>query len=184
MYWQPEIETLAPEALRSLQLTRLRASLAQAARSPFYAKRFAELGLNPEDIKSLDDLNRLPFTTKGDLRAGYPYGLLAVARDQAVRLHASSGTTGTPTAVLHTAADLEAWTQLVARSLYMAGLRANDVFQNLVGYGLFTGGLGMHYGAERLGCLVVPSGTGNSLRQVTLMRQLGTSAVHIIPSYA
>jgi len=184
MYWQPEIETLAHEALRDLQLTRLRASLAQAARAPFYARRFAELGLNPGDIKSLDDLARLPFTTKGDLRAGYPYGLLAVERDQAVRLHASSGTTGTPTAVVHSAADLEGWTQLVARSLYMAGLRPSDVFQNLVGYGLFTGGLGMHYGAERLGCLVVPSGTGNSLRQVTLMRQLGTSAVHIIPSYA
>ncbi len=184
MYWQPEIETLAPEALKALQLTRLRASLAQAAHAPFYAKRFAELDLHPEDLTSLDDLTRLPFTTKNDLRAGYPYGLMAVERDQAVRLHASSGTTGTPTAVLHTAADLEGWTQLVARSLYMAGLRASDVFQNLVGYGLFTGGLGMHYGAERLGCLVVPSGTGNSLRQVTLMRQLGTSAVHIIPSYA
>ena len=184
MYWQPEIETLAPEELRALQLTRLRASLAQAARAPFYARRFSELGLNPQDIKSLDDLARLPFTTKSDLRAGYPYGLLAVERDQAVRLHASSGTTGTPTAVVHSAEDLEGWTQLVARSLYMAGMRASDVFQNLVGYGLFTGGLGMHYGAERLGCLVVPSGTGNSLRQVTLMRQLGTSAVHIIPSYA
>lgn len=184
MYWQPEIETLDPEALKALQLTRLRASLAQAARAPFYARRFAELGLDPGDIKSLDDLARLPFTTKNDLRAGYPYGLLAVEREQAVRLHASSGTTGTPTAVVHSAADLESWTQLVARSLYMAGLRASDVFQNLVGYGLFTGGLGMHYGAERLGCLVVPSGTGNSLRQVNLMRQLGTSAVHIIPSYA
>ena len=184
MYWQPEIETLAPEALRELQLIRLRASLLQAARSPFYARRFAELGLDPADIRGLDDLARLPFTTKSDLRAGYPYGLLAVERDQAVRLHASSGTTGTPTAVVHTQRDLEAWTQLVARSLFMAGLRAGDVFQNLVGYGLFTGGLGMHYGAERLGCLVVPSGTGNSLRQVSLMRQLGTTAVHIIPSYA
>ncbi|MFH1059992.1 MAG: phenylacetate--CoA ligase [Pseudomonadota bacterium] len=184
MYWQPEIETIAPENLRALQLTRLRASVTQAAKSPFYAQRFADLRLTPADVRCLDDLKHLPLTGKDDLRGAYPWGMLAVERDEVVRLHASSGTTGTPTAVLHTASDLDGWTELVARSLHMAGARKSDVFQNLVGYGLFTGGLGLHYGAERLGSLVVPSGTGNSRRQVALMRQLGTTVIHLIPSYA
>ncbi|MFH1034370.1 MAG: phenylacetate--CoA ligase [Pseudomonadota bacterium] len=184
MFWEKDIELIGPEGLKALQLTRLRATLEQARRAPFYQKRLASLGLGPESIKSLDDVRRLPFTSKEDLRAGFPYEFLAVHRDEVVRLHASSGTTGTPTAVYHTQADLDTWSNLVARCLYMAGLRRADVFQNLTGYGLFTGGLGLHYGAERLGAMVIPSGAGNSRRQVSLMRQFGTTALHIIPSYA
>jgi len=141
-------------------------------------------GISPEDIRSLEDLRRIPFTTKEDLRRGFPYGFLAVPKDEVVRLHASSGTTGTPTVVYHTRRDLEVWADLVARCLYMVGMRKEDVFQNMMSYGLFTGGLGLHYGAERIGALVIPSGAGNSRRQITLMRQFGTTAIHIIPSYA
>jgi phenylacetate-CoA ligase len=184
MYWEKDIELISPADLAALQLTRLRATLEQALAAPFYQRRLGGLGLGPGSIKSLDDLRRLPFTSKEDLRAGFPYGFLAVHKDEVVRLHASSGTTGTPTAVYHTQRDLDTWSNLVARCLYMAGVRRSDVFQNLTGYGLFTGGLGLHYGAERLGCMVIPSGAGNSRRQVTLMRQFGTTVLHIIPSYA
>jgi phenylacetate-CoA ligase len=182
MYWQEEIETLPRPELERLQGERLAQSVARAKAAPFYAERLA--GVRPESLKSPRDVARLPFTTKDDLRAAFPYGLLAAPQSQAVRLHASSGTTGAPTAVYHTKRDLQTWADLVARSLYMAGVRPGDVFQNLVGYGLFTGGLGMHYGAERLGALVIPAGTGNSRRQVALMRQFGTTCAHLIPSYA
>lgn len=184
MFWEKEIELLEADQLRRLQVKRLRSTLEQALQAPFYAKRLGELGLGPDSIKSLDDLRRLPFTTKDDLRSGFPYAHLAVPKEEVVRLHASSGTTGTPTAVYHTMQDLDTWANLVARCLFMAGVRKSDVFQNLTGYGLFTGGLGLHYGAEKVGCMVIPSGAGNSRRQVTLMRQFGTSAIHIIPSYA
>jgi phenylacetate-CoA ligase len=182
MYWQPDVETLPRPDLERLQARRLAESVARALKAPYYAERLA--GVRPESLKSPRDVRRLPFTTKDDLRAAFPYGLLAAPRSQAVRLHASSGTTGAPTAVYHTKRDLGAWANLVARSLYMAGVRPGDVFQNLVGYGLFTGGLGMHYGAERLGALVIPAGTGNSRRQVALMRQFGATCAHLIPSYA
>ena len=184
MYWDKGIELIDPAELRALQVKRLRVTVGLAARAPFYAERLRALGLGPEDIRGLDDLRRLPLTDKNDLRAGFPYQFLAVDRDEVVRLHASSGTTGAPTAIYHSQVDLNVWTGLVARSLYMAGVRRADVFQNLVGYGLFSGGLGLHYGAERLGCLVIPSGTGNSRRQVSLMRQFATTVMHIIPSYA
>jgi phenylacetate-CoA ligase len=182
MYWQPDLETIAPSDLAPLQAKRLAQTVAWAKAAPFYKEGLA--AIDPDYIKSPDDVRRLPFTTKDDLRSAFPFGHLAVGKSKAVRLHASSGTTGTPTAVYHTKRDLQNWANLVARSLFMAGVRPGDVFQNVVGYGLFTGGLGMHYGAERLGALVIPAGTGNSRRQIALMRQFRTSVAHIIPSYA
>ncbi|MEW6440173.1 MAG: phenylacetate--CoA ligase [bacterium] len=184
MFWEKEIELLPRDGLKALQLERLAQTAAQAGRAPFYRKVFAEQRLSPESVRTLDDLRRFPFTTKEDLRAAFPYGFLAVPREEVTRVHVSSGTTGIPTAVYHTRKDLETWADLVARCLFMAGVRKADVFQNCMGYGLFTGGLGLHYGAERLGALVVPAGVGNSRRQITLMRQFGATAVHIIPSYA
>lgn len=182
MFWQKDLETISKNDLAALQAQRLAQTVAWAKAAPFYKDRLA--GVNAESIKSPEDVRRLPFTTKDDLRGAFPFGHLAVPKSQAVRLHASSGTTGTPTAVYHTKRDLQNWANLVARSLFMAGVRPGDVFQNVVGYGLFTGGLGMHYGAERLGALVIPAGTGNSRRQIALMRQFGVSAAHLIPSYA
>lgn len=181
--WDP-LEFASPEELRALQRERLRATIAQAARAPGYTRRFAALGLGPESVRDLDDLQRFPFTTKQDLRDGYPYGFLAAPRQQVVRMHHSSGTTGTAIAVFHTAGDIERWARLIARCLWMVGLRPGDVFQNMMSYGLFTGGLGLHYGAEKLGALVIPTGAGNSRRQLEFMRTFETAAIHIIPSYA
>ena len=160
MFWQKDIELMPPEQLRELQTTRLRRSVAQAKKSPFYAKALA--GVEPQSLNSPEDVRSLPFTVKKDMREHFPYGFLAVPRSQVVRLHASSGTTGTPTAILHSKADLRSWANLMARGLYMTGVRPSDVFQNLTGYGLFSGGLGMHYAAERLGTMVIPAGAGNS----------------------
>jgi len=184
VYWNRELETLAPEALEALQVERLRWTVAQASGSPFYGKVFAERAVRPESIKGLQDIRRLPFTTKDDLRAQFPYGLLAVDRRETIRLHVSSGTTGQATVVLHSRRDIENWADLVARCMYMTGVRADDVFQNLTGYGLFTGGLGFHYGSEKLGALTIPSGAGNTKRQIHLMQQFGTTVIHLIPSYA
>jgi phenylacetate-CoA ligase len=178
------IETTSPDALRALQLERLRWSVGQAAKSQHYAKVFAGLGLGPGSLHSLDDLGRFPLTGKQDLRDSYPFGFLAVPKDRVVRLHHSSGTTGLATAVFHTAGDIEAWAELVARCLHMVGLRRGDVFQNMMSYGLFTGGLGLHYGAEKLGAFVIPIGAGGSQRQVEFMRIFRAAAIHIIPSYA
>jgi phenylacetate-CoA ligase len=183
VYWDASIETLKPAELEKLQLERLRATLARAASSPFYRQRLQEAGLAPADLTSLEDIRRLPLTTKDELRARGLEMLTAPLTDM-VRLHASSGTTGQATVIYYTRADIETWADLVARSLYMAGMRASDVFQNMMGYGLFTGGLGLHYGAERLGALTIPAGAGNRVRQVRLMQQFRTTAVHIIPSYA
>ena len=179
-----EMEFATAEALRSTQLERLRWSIAQAARSPHYGKVFAEQGLGPESLRTLDDVRRFPLTEKQALRDSYPFGLLAVPKEEVVRLHHSSGTTGMATAVLHTAGDIERWADLVARCLHMVGMRKGDVFQNMMTYGLFTGGLGLHYGAEKLGAFVIPMGAGNSRRQIEFMRIFGTTAIHIIPSYA
>jgi phenylacetate-CoA ligase len=140
--------------------------------------------LRPEDIKTLDDLRKIPFTTKNDLRENYPFGMAAVPLEETVRLHSSSGTTGNPTVVLHTQRDLDQWAEAVARCLYMVGLRKSDVFQNSSGYGMFTGGLGFQYGAERLGMLTVPAAAGNTLRQIKFITDFGTTALHAIPSYA
>ena len=153
-------------------------------KSPFYQKRFAEAHLSPEDIRSLDDLRKIHFTTKQDLRDNYPFGLAAVPMSEVVRLHSSSGTTGTPTVILHTQKDLDEWANAVARCLYMVGLRRGDVFQNSSGYGMFTGGLGFQYGAERLGMLTVPAAAGNTKRQIKFITDFGTTALHAIPSYA
>ncbi len=136
------------------------------------------------DLNSLLQLEKLPLTTKEDLRENWPYGFLAVSKDELVRMHSSSGTTGRATVIFHTANDLQEWTNLLARCMYMTGVRKPDVFQNMMTYGLFTGGLGFHYGAERIGALVIPAGAGNSKRQIQLMRDFGTTVIHIIPSYA
>ena len=150
----------------------------------FLQKRFAEHHLKPDDIRSLDDLSKIPFTTKQDLRDNYPFGLSTVPLSQVVRLHSSSGTTGTPTVILHTQRDLDEWANAVARCLYMVGLRPGDIFQNSSGYGMFTGGLGFQYGAERLGMLTVPAAAGNTKRQIKFITDFGTTALHAIPSYA
>lgn len=183
MYYDPA-EALSREELRRLQGERLRAVVENALRSPFYRERLKQAGVGPEDIRSADDVRRLPFTTKDDLRSQYPYGLLCRPLPEFTRLHASSGTTGTPTAVFYTPADLDQWASLVARCMHCVGMRKEDVFQNMSGYGLFTGGLGIHYGAEKLGCLTIPAGAGNSKRQIKLIRDFQVTAVHIIPSYA
>ena len=166
------------------QLTRLKRVVAQAGKSPFYAERLKQAGVNADSITSLDDVRRLPFTTKNDLRENYPTGLLCVPQSEVVRMHCSSGTTGTPVAICHTQNDLNSWSDLMARAMYMTGVRREDVFQNMSGYGLFTGGLGIHYGAERLGCMTIPAGAGNSRRQIKLVKDFKTTVVHILPSYA
>ncbi len=183
MYWDQALETLKPDQWRELQLTRLRETLQRAARSPFYQERLAEAQVSAADLQSLEDLHKIPLTTKQDLRAR-GQDMLTVPLTELVRLHASSGTTGQATVIYYTRADLEAWAELLARSMYMTGVRPGDVFQNMMGYGLFTGGLGFHYGAERLGCLTIPAGAGNSKRQIQLLRDFQTTAVHIIPSFA
>lgn len=182
-YFNPEIETMSREEIKKLQLERLQKTVRHCMNSPFYKKRFEEAGLKPEDIKTLDDVRKIPFTTKQDLRDTYPFGLASVPLSECVRLHSSSGTTGNPTVILHTQKDLDEWANAVARCLWMVGLRPDDVFQNSSGYGMFTGGLGFQYGAERLGMLTVPAAAGNSLRQIKFIKDFGTTAIHAIPSY-
>ena len=183
--YEAEIETMPRERLRALQLERLGHVLHQAAASmPFYAKTFAEAGLRPEDIASHDDVARLPFTTKADLRRHYPFGFLAKPINEIRRLHASSGTSGRPTVVGYSARDLDTWAGLMARSLAAAGVRPGDIVHNAYGYGLFTGGLGAHDGAERLGCTVVPASGGNTGRQVRLLVDFGARVLCATPSYA
>lgn len=184
MYLHKELETLTRIQIENLQLERLKKTVRQCMNSPFYKKRFDDLHLKPEDIRSLDDLYKIPFTTKQDLRDNYPFGLSTVPMEKVVRLHSSSGTTGTPTVILHTQCDLDEWANAVARCLYMVGLRAGDIFQNSSGYGMFTGGLGFQYGAERLGMLTVPAAAGNTKRQIKFITDFGTTALHAIPSYA
>ena len=183
MYWEPELEILDRPRLARLQVERLNASLRQAVKAPYYGRdaelqRWAASGL-----PSIEAIRELPFTTKENLRSDYPWGFLAGDQREVVRLHSSSGTTGNPTVVYHNRHDLASWANLMARSLYCAGVRDTDVFQNISGYGLFTGGLGFQYGVERLGCLSIPAGAGNSLRQIKLMRDFGTTVIHAIPSY-
>ena len=179
MYLHPEFETLTRSELEVLQTERLRATIKQCMNSPFYRKRFEESHIRPEEIKNLDDLRKIPFTTKQDLRDNYPFGLAAVPMEEVVRLHSSSGTTGTPTVILHTQRDLDEWANAVARCLYMVGLRPGDIFQNSSGYGMFTGGLGFQYGAERLGMLTVPAAAGNTKRQIKFITDFGTTALQM-----
>ena len=184
MYLHPEMETLTRPEIEKLQLERLQKTVRHCMNSPFYKKRFEDNHLKPEDIRSLNDLRKIPFTTKQDLRDTYPFGMAAVPLEKAVRLHSSSGTTGNPTVILHTQKDLDEWANAVARCLYMVGLRPGDIFQNSSGYGMFTGGLGFQYGAELLGALTVPAAAGNTVRQIKFIRDFGTTSMHAVPSYA
>ncbi|HOD35232.1 MAG TPA: phenylacetate--CoA ligase [Syntrophales bacterium] len=184
MYWEKDIETLPREKLEAVQLERLKNTLQRAAKSPHYGGVFREKGFDPTKLNSLQDVRNIPLTTKEDLRASWPYGLVAVSKDELVRMHSSSGTTGRATVIFHTMKDIQEWANLMARCMYMTGVRKGDVFQNMMTYGLFTGGLGFHYGAEKIGALVIPAGAGNSKRQIQLMRDFETTFIHIIPSYA
>jgi phenylacetate-CoA ligase len=178
------IETARPEALRALQLERLQWSLQHAYDNvPHYRRKFDAAGVNPGDCRSLEDLARFPFTTKADLRDTYPFGLFAVPMDRIVRIHASSGTTGKPTVVGYTAKDIDTWAQLMARSIRAAGARPGDKVHVAYGYGLFTGGLGAHYGAERLGLAVIPLGGGMTERQVQLIQDFKPDIIMVTPSY-
>ncbi|HEX7629503.1 MAG TPA: phenylacetate--CoA ligase [Candidatus Methylomirabilis sp.] len=185
MYWEPDNECMHREELEQLQLERLQATLNRVyGRVPFYRKKFDELGVAPEDVASLADLARLPFTTKADLHDNYPYGLFAVPMREVVRIHASSGTTGTPTVVGYTRNDIRTWSNLVARVITMGGVTKDDVIQIAFGYGLFTGGFGLHYGAERIGASVIPASSGNTARQIKIMQDFKTTALVSTPSYA
>jgi len=184
MYWEKEIETMDRANLAKMQAARLGETLARAKKSTHYEKVFKDQGVDTDRIRTAADIAMLPLTTKEDLREQWPYGFLACSRDELIRMHSSSGTTGRATVIFHTGGDIAAWTNLLARSMYMTGMRRSDVFQNMMTYGLFTGGLGFHYGAEKIGALVIPAGAGNSKRQIQLMRDFDTSVIHIIPSYA
>ncbi len=178
------IETASRDELAALQLERMKWSLRHAYENvPFYRRKFDEAGVHPDDLKSLEDLAKFPFTTKQDLRDNYPFGMFAVPREQVVRIHASSGTTGKPTVVGYTKRDIETWATVMARSIRAAGTRPGDVVHVAYGYGLFTGGLGAHYGAERLGCTVVPASGGMTARQVTLIEDFGATTIMVTPSY-
>lgn len=178
------IEKASVDELRSLQLQRLRWSLGHSYQNvAFYRESFDKAGIHPSDIKSLNDLEKLPFTTKSDLRDNYPFGLFAVPRTDVVRIHASSGTTGKPTVVGYTRNDIDAWANVVARTIRAAGGRPGDILHNAYGYGLFTGGMGAHYGAERLGCTVVPMSGGQTAKQVQLIQDFKPRIITVTPSY-
>ena len=178
MIWNPNKECMSRDEMHALQSKRLQKLVNYVYHNtPFYRNKMQAMDIAPEDIESIDDIVKLPFTTKQDLRDNYPYGLASVPMDKVVRLHSSSGTTGNPTVVLHSQRDLDEWANAVARCLHMVGLRPNDVFQNSSGYGMFTGGLGFQYGAERLGMLTVPAAAGNSLRQIKFIKDFGQMAL-------
>ena len=185
MYWDREFETMPREKIRELQLERLRATLDRVYNNvPFYKKAMDERGIKPSDIKSINDVRKLPFTIKQDLRDNYPFGLFAVPMEDVVRVHASSGTTGKPTVVGYTQNDIDTWSVLIARALTMVGAGKGDVVQNGYGYGLFTGGMGVHYGAEKIGATVVPISGGNTGRQLMLMQDFSSTVLTCTPSYA
>lgn len=185
MIWDEEFETLPREALEALQSKRLRSLVERVyATVPAYRKKMDEAGVKPEHIKSIDDLKLLPFTTKDDLRDNYPFGMFAVPLERVVRVHASSGTTGKPTVVGYTRRDINTWAELMARTLAAAGVHRGDVVHNAYGYGLFTGGLGFHYGAEKLGATVIPISGGNTKRQIMIMKDFGSTVLTCTPSYA
>lgn len=185
MIYNEAVETMSRDALEDLQGQRLSALVGRLyERVPFYRQQLDAQGVDPTSIKGLADLTRLPFTRKTDLRDHYPFGLFAVPVSEAVRVHASSGTTGKPTVVGYTQADIDIWSEVCARSLGCCGAKPGDMFQNAYGYGLFTGGLGMHYGAERLGMTVIPVSGGNTTRQIMLLQDFGASVMACTPSYA
>jgi len=184
LFWNPSIEKMPREDLIALQDRKLRAAIHYAyENSPFYRKRFREVGINPWDVKGIEDLHRLPFTKKSDLRDSYPFGMFAVPISHIVRFHASSGTTGKPTVVGYTENDINVWVECLARSLTACGVGRSDIIQIAYGYGLFTGGLGFHYAAERIGAGVIPISAGNTQRQIELMKDLKTTVIACTPSY-
>jgi phenylacetate-CoA ligase len=185
MYWNKALECMDREQLRELQGEKLKTTARKVYENvPFYKKAFDERGIRPEDIRSVDDVRLLPFTLKSDLRDNYPFGLFAAPHSEIVRVHASSGTTGKPTVVGYTARDISNWADLMARTFTFAGATKDSVIQVAYGYGLFTGGLGAHYGAERLGAMTVPVSGGNTKRQIMLMQDFGTTILACTPSYA
>ncbi|MFQ6759614.1 MAG: phenylacetate--CoA ligase [Deltaproteobacteria bacterium] len=185
MIWNEEYETLPREALEALQLKRLKAQVARVhATVAYYRKKMEDAGVTPDDIQTLADIRLLPFTTKEDLRKNYPFGLFTVPMEKVVRIHASSGTTGKPTVVGYTKRDIEMWAELMTRTLSAAGVHSGDIVHNAYGYGLFTGGLGAHYGAENLGAAVIPISGGNTKRQIQIMQDFGSTVLLSTPSYA
>ncbi|MEM0316297.1 MAG: phenylacetate--CoA ligase [Archaeoglobaceae archaeon] len=183
-FWDRE-ETLSRKELEELQFKRLKQTIKRAYENvEFFRRRLKSVGLTPDDIKSFEDFAKVPFTTKEHFAENYPFGLIAVPMSEIVRIHTSSGTSGKPKVVAYTANDVETWTNLVARCLYMVGVRKGDVFQNMANYAFFTGGLGIHSGAERIGAVTIPAGVGNTERQVQYMVDFGTTAIHSTPSYA
>ena len=185
MIYNEEYETMPREALEAIQLRRLQTTVTRVYNTvPFYKKRFDEVGVKVDDVSSLDDLRRLPFTCKDDLRDSYPFGMFTVPMDDVVRIHVSSGTTGKPTVVGYTARDIQTWSELMARTLMAGGATRGDIIHNAYGYGLFTGGLGFHYGAEKLGASVIPISGGNTKRQVMIMTDFGPTILTCTPSYA
>ncbi len=185
MIYNEEYETMPREALEAIQLRRLQTTVARVYNTvPFYKKRFDEVGVKVDDVRSLEDLRRLPFTYKDNLRDNYPFGMFTVPMDDVVRIHASSGTTGKPTVVGYTARDIQTWSELMARTLMAGGATRGDMIHNAYGYGLFTGGLGFHYGAEKLGASVIPISGGNTKRQVMIMTDFGPTILTCTPSYA
>ncbi len=183
-FWNRQVETLERAGIEALQLSRLKDILGWALQTPFYSKRLEQAGIrSPDDFRSLADLPRIDFTVKDDLRRSFPKGLLAVDMKEVIRIHSSSGTTGIPTVIYYTRDDLDRWTDLLARSITGTGAAAGDIFQNMMTYGLFTGGLGLHYGAERVGMTVIPISGGNTKRQIQTMRDFQTTTLHVTPSY-
>jgi phenylacetate-CoA ligase len=184
-YWDEKFETMPEEEMRKVQLEHLRKTLKWVyERIPFYKKKFDEKGVKPEGVKNLEDLSKFPFTVKTDLRDNYPFGLCAVPMAEVVRIHASSGTTGKPITGPYSANDLNQWTECMARSLFSHGVRSNDICQNSYGMGLFTGGLGFHQGATRIGAAVIPISSGQTERQIVLMKDFGTTVLFSTPTYA
>jgi phenylacetate-CoA ligase len=184
MIWNEEIECISKDELEKLQLKRLQDMVKRAYENvPYYKKRFDDEGIKPEDIKTLDDIQKLPLTTKDDLRAAYPFGMFAVPRKEIVEVHTSSGTTGKPTVSGYTREDLDIWSEVMARGLTMFGLNEDDLIQNTHGYGLFTGGFGVHYGAQKIGATVIPISTGQTRRQIEIMKDFGTTVLIVTPSY-
>ena len=183
-YWNPQIEKMTRGELEELQLQKIKTQIDSALRTSFYKERLTKAGIKDSDsFKSLDDLKRIPFTTKNDLRDGFPYGFLAIPKEEVVRLHASSGTTGTPTTIYFSREDIKQWSGYMARCIYGTGCTKDDVFQNMITYGLFTGGLGLHQGGEEVGMLVIPAGAGNTARQFRMMQDYGTTVLHATPSF-
>jgi len=184
MFWDKNIETMKLNDLKTLQLKRLKKTIKQAQRVGYYQKVLSSAGIKTSSIKELDDITKIPFTKKQDLRDGYPFGFFAVPLKKIVRIHTTSGTTGKPTVVGYTCNDLEVWSDLIARNMTMIGGTDQDIFQNMVNYGMFTGGLGFHYGAEKIGMTVIPSATGNTKRQIEMIQDFGVTTIHCTPSYA